>query len=106
MPMTLDCCDTSYHSTVWRKQKSGLQYWGSSWAQKGASRVRCPHSLFEKGDYSLQINDVREEDGGLYSCSLECGNQVTENKVMLRIITGNKLIHTLLNDYTCTATTQ
>ncbi|XP_070767756.1 lymphocyte activation gene 3 protein-like [Enoplosus armatus] len=72
--------------TVWRKQKSGLQYWGSSWSQKGIQRAQCPHSKFERGDYSLQINNVREEDGGMYYCRVEHGDQVAENKVMLRII--------------------
>ncbi|XP_038567065.1 lymphocyte activation gene 3 protein-like [Micropterus salmoides] len=72
--------------TVWRKQKSGLQYWGSSWSQKGNPRARCPHSLFERGDYSLQINSVTEKDGGMYSCRVEHGDEVTENMVMLRII--------------------
>ncbi|XP_039973495.1 hemicentin-2-like isoform X2 [Xiphias gladius] len=72
--------------TIWRKQKSGLQYWGSSWSQKGIQRVQCPNSLFERGDYSLHINNVREEDGGVYSCSVENGVQVVENVVMLRIM--------------------
>ncbi|XP_074539379.1 lymphocyte activation gene 3 protein [Halichoeres trimaculatus] len=71
--------------TVWRKQKSGLQYWGSSWTQGGVPRVRCPHFNFERGDYSLQITNVREEDGGIYSCRIENANQVT-NMVRLRII--------------------
>ncbi|XP_047188169.1 lymphocyte activation gene 3 protein [Scophthalmus maximus] len=70
--------------TVWRKQKSGLQFWGSSWSQKGIQRVHCPHSQFERGDYSLQINSVREEDGGVYSCTVE--GQGDEYMVMLRII--------------------
>uniref|UniRef100_A0A8C2WI82 Ig-like domain-containing protein n=1 Tax=Cyclopterus lumpus TaxID=8103 RepID=A0A8C2WI82_CYCLU len=47
--------------TVWRKERNGLQYWGYSWFQ----RVRCPNSRFEKGDFSLQINNVREGDGGV-----------------------------------------
>ncbi|XP_034553173.1 uncharacterized protein LOC117822504 [Notolabrus celidotus] len=72
--------------TVWRKQQSGLQYWGSSWNQRGAHRVQCPHYQFERGDYSLQINNVREEDGGIYSCRIQHGNEVTENVVRLRII--------------------
>ncbi|XP_029283493.1 lymphocyte activation gene 3 protein [Cottoperca gobio] len=72
--------------TVWRKGKSGLQFWGSSWSQKGTQRVRCPHSQFENGDFSLQINNVREEDGGVYSCRAEHGDRVSEKVVTLRII--------------------
>ncbi|XP_028984850.2 lymphocyte activation gene 3 protein-like [Betta splendens] len=74
--------------TVWRKQRSGLQYWGAGWAQKGsqASRVRCPHSQFEKGDYSLQINGVTEADAGFYSCILELGGHVVEKVVVLRVM--------------------
>ncbi|KAM9353491.1 lymphocyte activation gene 3 protein [Symphorus nematophorus] len=71
--------------TVWRKEKSGLQYWGSNWSPKGIHRVQCPHSKFDKGDYSLQINEVMEEDGGLYFCKVE-NDQTTENMVTLRII--------------------
>ncbi|XP_028280255.1 lymphocyte activation gene 3 protein [Parambassis ranga] len=72
--------------TVWRKERNGLQFWGSSWLQTG-SRVRCPHSQFERGDYSLQINSVRDEDGGLYTCRVDCGKQqVTDTFVRLRII--------------------
>ncbi|XP_026173305.1 contactin-2 [Mastacembelus armatus] len=72
--------------TVWRKQKSGLQYWGSSWAQKGAQRVQCPHTQFDRGDYSLEINNVSEDDGGVYSCVMEFGDKVSENIVVLRVI--------------------
>ncbi|KAM4581558.1 lymphocyte activation gene 3 protein [Odontesthes bonariensis] len=72
--------------TVWRKQRSGLQYWGSSWSQKDNQRVQCPHSQFDRGDYSLQISGVTEEDGGLYTCRIEYGNHVAVNQVMLRII--------------------
>ncbi|KAE8288958.1 hypothetical protein D5F01_LYC12836 [Larimichthys crocea] len=72
--------------TVWRKQKSGLQHWGSSWYPKGLQRARCPHSQFERGDCSLEINNVREEDGGVYSCKVESGHKVTENVISLRII--------------------
>jgi len=79
-------------STVWRKQRSGLQYWGSSWSQKDSQRVRCPHSQFDRGDYSLQINSVTEKDGGLYTCRIEYGNHVYDNQVTLRIIKGKKLM--------------
>ncbi|XP_056236256.1 lymphocyte activation gene 3 protein-like [Seriola aureovittata] len=73
--------------TVWRKQKNGLQYRGSSWLQQGIKRVDCPHSQFERRDYSLQIKKVREDDGGFYSCSIEFEDQVVKNIVMLRVIT-------------------
>lgn len=76
--------------TVWRKQKSGLQLWGSSWTstgdQKGIHRARCPHSLFERGDFSLEINDLREEDGGLYSCQVETEHGAFEMLVNLIIV--------------------
>lgn len=79
------------HSTVWRKQSSGLQYLGSSWFQKGSSRVRCPHSDFVKGKYSLEINDVNVEDGGLYKCKVEFKGRVIEKEIMLRVLQGKKL---------------
>lgn len=91
----------SVNSTVWRKQKSGLQYWGASWSQKGSqgSRIRCPHSQFEKGDYSLQINDVTEEDGGFYSCNLEIEKHVFKKVVLLRIIKGKTRLNPVINTY-------
>ncbi|KAI4811423.1 hypothetical protein KUCAC02_014332 [Chaenocephalus aceratus] len=50
--------------TVWRKDRSGLQYWGSSWTSKGSRRIQCPHSRFERNDFSLQINSVGGRTGG------------------------------------------
>ncbi|XP_053289012.1 lymphocyte activation gene 3 protein [Pleuronectes platessa] len=73
--------------TVWRMEKSGLQMWGSSWSPNGNQRVRCPHTQFERGHYSLQILGVTEEDGGVYSCRVEQGGLSVETVVMLRIIT-------------------
>ncbi|KAK1895553.1 Lymphocyte activation 3 protein [Dissostichus eleginoides] len=72
--------------TVWRKDRSGLQYWGSSWTSKGFRRVQCPHSRFERNDFSLQINNVRGEDGGEYSCRVMHGDLITERLIMLRVI--------------------
>ncbi|XP_071324675.1 lymphocyte activation gene 3 protein-like [Trachinotus anak] len=72
--------------TVWRRQRSGLLYRGSSWSGKGTQRVHCPHTQFEGGDYSLQINNVREDDGGVYTCSLDFEGQVVTKVVTLRII--------------------
>ena len=68
-------------STIWRKQKSGLEYWDSS-----AQRVRCSHS--HTGDYSLYINQVREEDAGEYTCRVEDGKQFIVKNVLLRVIKG------------------
>uniref|UniRef100_A0A3P8SW07 Ig-like domain-containing protein n=1 Tax=Amphiprion percula TaxID=161767 RepID=A0A3P8SW07_AMPPE len=73
--------------TVWRKQRSGLQYRGSSWAQKGTQRVQCPHQQFERGDFSLQIDAVTKEDGGTYTCMVDVGRWVTQSVVTLRVLT-------------------
>lgn len=73
--------------TVWRKERNGLQYFGSRWSPKGTRSARCPHFQFERGDYSLEINNVIEEDGGIYSCRVENRHLVAESVVMLRIIT-------------------
>lgn len=80
----------SVHSTIWRKEKTGLRYWGSSWSSKGTQRIQCPHFQFERGDFSLQINNVGKEDGGVYFCRVEQGGHVTQNVVTLRIIAGKK----------------
>ncbi|XP_055084101.1 contactin-2-like [Periophthalmus magnuspinnatus] len=70
--------------SIWRMLGSGVRFWSSSWA----SRVRCPHTHFHLGDYSLEILGVRQEDGGSYFCLLELGQrrtlQVTE--VTLRVV--------------------
>ncbi|XP_060905252.1 contactin-2-like [Labrus mixtus] len=73
-------------STIWRMERSGMQYWGSGWTQKGIQRARCTNSQLEIGDYSLQINSVREEDGGYYTCRVSPGDQVPQNRVLLRVI--------------------
>ena len=81
-------CDTSLHSTVWRKEKNGLQYRGASWTQ----RAKCPHSQFERGDFSLQLNDVTEQDGGIYTCKVVGEHRVAESRIMLIIIKGKETI--------------
>lgn len=74
--------------TVWRKQRSGLQYWGASWTQKGVYRAHCPHPQFMKGDYSLLISRVVPEDGGVYFCSVEHLGLTTTVTVTLRVMAG------------------
>ncbi|XP_061770893.1 protein sidekick-2-like [Nerophis ophidion] len=73
--------------TVWRQEKSGMQFWGYKWLQRGAQRVRCPHPQLDRGDCSLHINDVREDDGGMFVCSFNSGGQSETRLVMLRVIT-------------------
>nr|XP_057910106.1 lymphocyte activation gene 3 protein-like [Doryrhamphus excisus] len=72
--------------TVWRQEKSGMQFWGSRWLQNGARRVRCPHSRFERGDCSLHISNIREDDGGVFECRFISGGQFMTRSVMLRVI--------------------
>ncbi|KAM3614253.1 uncharacterized protein V6R79_011708 [Siganus canaliculatus] len=71
--------------TVWRREKGGLQYWGSR-PTKGSQRMRCPHSLFDRGEYSLQISNVMVNDAGLYTCRVGRSCQAAKNVVMLRIL--------------------
>lgn len=75
-------CHTFMHSTVWKKLKSGLQYRGSA-----SHRAQCPHTEFGRGVYNLWISDVREVDGGVYSCTVD-GEGLTV--VTLRIMKGMK----------------
>lgn len=78
-------------STVWKKRKSGLQFWGSAGKLRETHRAHCPHTQFVSGNYSLWINDVRTEDGGVYSCMVEGEGSTV---VMLRIIEGMKTFKT------------
>lgn len=68
--------------TIWRKEKSGLEYWGKDSGQ----RVRCPHSNAATGDYSLYIKEVRVEDAGEYTCRAEDGKQLVLQNVLLRVV--------------------
>uniref|UniRef100_A0A3P9K7D0 Lymphocyte activating 3 n=1 Tax=Oryzias latipes TaxID=8090 RepID=A0A3P9K7D0_ORYLA len=72
--------------TIWRKERSGLQYWGSSFVGKAGARVQCPHAQFDKGNCNLHINTVTESDGGLYTCKVLYGNKFEENQVWLRVV--------------------
>lgn len=89
----LSLTDTSviFFRTVWRKTQSGLQFWGTRWLHKNTKRVQCPHYQFERGDYSLQITNVKLEDAGLFSCRVDTVNRVNKHQVMLRIIQGIKI---------------
>lgn len=81
---------TSLHlslRTVWRKGKSGLEHWGIGAAQ----RVRCPHSEVGAGDYSLYIKEVREEDSGNYTCTVQDGEKILSKRILLRVIKGKEL---------------
>lgn len=73
----------SNEGTVWRKQKSGLEYWGHDLMK----RVYCPHGNFARGDYSLHIEQVQTEDGGEYICQVKDGMQPVNKVVSLTVIT-------------------
>lgn len=79
-----------FFRTVWKKTQSGLQFWGTRWLRRDAQRVRCPHYQFERGDYSLQIRNVMQEDAGLFSCTVKNADGFIKHQVMLRIIQGKK----------------
>lgn len=79
--------------TVWKKLKSGLQYRGLP-----THRAQCPHTQFERGDYSLWINDVREEDGGVYSCAVD-GEGSTVVTLRIMKVTISPAIAVLENDF-------
>ncbi|CAL8247371.1 unnamed protein product [Lota lota] len=73
--------------TVWRKDRSGLEYYGIAWTQRGIHhRVRCPHTGFSMGNYSLYMTNVTEKDGGLYSCRAEGNGRLVHKWVTLRVI--------------------
>lgn len=90
--MTMDCFDMFYLSTVWRKQRNGLEYCGSLWVVSGIKRVQCPHPQFDRGEYNLHMKDVREDDGGMYICSIENQGQHVKNVIRLSVIKGNKVV--------------
>ncbi|XP_029359900.1 lymphocyte activation gene 3 protein [Echeneis naucrates] len=71
--------------TVWRMQRSGLVYVESR--ESESKRVQCPHPQYERGDYNLHIDNVRNEDGGVYTCILDFEHQTIERVTRLRVIT-------------------
>ncbi|KAM6968308.1 basement membrane-specific heparan sulfate proteoglycan core protein [Aplochiton taeniatus] len=67
-------------STVWRKQRSGLEYT----SQGLIKRVSCPQ--VGRGDYSLHIEQVKAEDGGEYTCQVENRMRLVNKVVSLTVI--------------------
>ncbi|XP_057689848.1 lymphocyte activation gene 3 protein-like isoform X2 [Corythoichthys intestinalis] len=74
--------------TVWRQERSGLQFWGFRWLQRGQQRVRCPRCQLPGGDCSLLMSNVREHDDGVYTCKFKSGGQFFSRSLRLRVIKG------------------
>lgn len=68
--------------TVWRRDKSGIEFRPVG----QAPQAHCPHPNFGNTDYSLHIEETREEDAGMYRCEVEGQNS---KDVMLRVLKGN-----------------
>ncbi|KAM9782523.1 LOW QUALITY PROTEIN: lymphocyte activation gene 3 protein [Neosynchiropus ocellatus] len=80
--------------TVWREERSGLQYRTARWHRDG--RVRCSFSRFRGGDCGLRISDVRKDDGGVYTCEVRGRAGPVTRAVVLHILTaGPDPHHTL-----------
>lgn len=75
-------CSFSEERTVWRRDKSGLEFRPVG----QASHAYCPYPNFGNADYSLHLEGIREEDAGMYRCEVE--GQYIKN-VMLSVIRGN-----------------
>uniref|UniRef100_A0A8C9R094 Ig-like domain-containing protein n=1 Tax=Scleropages formosus TaxID=113540 RepID=A0A8C9R094_SCLFO len=69
-------------TTVWRVEPSGMEFRGVGVGQ----RSRCSHANFNKGDFSLQIENVSAEDGGEYFCTVTNQRKTTKKQVILRVI--------------------
>ncbi|MCJ8728632.1 hypothetical protein PDJAM_G00006630 [Pangasius djambal] len=69
----------SEERTVWRRDKSGLEFRPVG----QAPHAHCPHPNFGNADYSLHIEGTREEDAGMYRCEVEGQNVIN---VMLYVI--------------------
>lgn len=77
-------CSFSEERTVWRRDKSGLEFKPVG----QAPQAHCPYSNFRSTDYSLHIKGTREEDAGLYRCEVEGQRSKT---VMLHVVRCNYL---------------
>ncbi|KAI5618179.1 B-cell receptor CD22-like, partial [Silurus asotus] len=69
----------SEERTVWRRDKSGMEFRPVG----QAPQVYCPHPNFQSSDFSLHIKDTKEEDAGMYRC--EVGHRFFKN-IILRVI--------------------
>lgn len=67
---------------MWRRDKSGLEFRPVG----QAPQAHCPHPNFGNIDYSLHIEETREDDAGVYRCEVD-GQYSKE--VMLYVIKGN-----------------
>ncbi|KAM9489272.1 lymphocyte activation gene 3 protein [Clarias gariepinus] len=69
----------SEERTVWRRDKSGLEFRPVG----QAPRVNSPYSNFGNSEFSLHIEGTREEDAGMYLCEVD-GQDI--KKIMLYVI--------------------
>lgn len=73
--------------------QSGLQFWGQNWLHRAAQCVRCLQHQIARGDYSLQLSSVRQEDAGLFLCRVGNADRLVQHQVMLRVVEGKKKIN-------------
>ncbi|XP_041123852.1 diverse immunoglobulin domain-containing protein 2.1 [Polyodon spathula] len=56
----------SVERTVWRSEKSGLEFWSSLTSK----RMKAHQPRFHSGDFSLAVEDMRMSDAGRYRCAV------------------------------------
>ncbi|XP_023662837.1 lymphocyte activation gene 3 protein [Paramormyrops kingsleyae] len=69
-------------STVWRMDASGMEFRGMGVGQRSG----CPHTQFGKGEFSLQIEEVKNEDAGTYICTVMTKAVTIQKQITLRVI--------------------
>ncbi|KAG2469798.1 LAG3 protein, partial [Polypterus senegalus] len=74
--------EDSSDKTIWRVDKSGLEYWSNNILK----RAQAHQAHFHKGDYSLSIDHLGEDDAGQYKCRVKYGHQEFKVTVNLHIL--------------------